>query len=102
MIATEERTKARFGDGRGNHGNCDDYGGNRKHRPDNTVASAEKKGKSGKFEDLENLNGTHTAGDCHNFQNYTRKNNQHKGKGKGKEKEDDPQKDQDDQGGSGF
>jgi hypothetical protein len=28
MIAAEEQTKARFGDGQGNQGNRDDYGGN--------------------------------------------------------------------------
>jgi hypothetical protein len=80
MIAAEERTKAKFGDGRGNQSNRDDYGGNqsnqnRKRRPDNIVASADKskKNKSRKFQDLENLpcpwhpNSNHTTADCRNF-----------------------------------
>jgi hypothetical protein len=95
MIAAEERTKVRFGDGRGNQGNYDDYGGNqsnqnRKRRPNNMVTSADKgkKNKPRKFQDLENLpclwhpNSNHTTADCRNFKNYTRKNDNSKGKDK--------------------
>jgi hypothetical protein len=109
MIASEERTKARFGDGRGN---CDDDVGNqgnqnRKRRPNNMVAFANKGKKSSKprrFQDLENLpcpwhpNSNHTTADCRSFKNYTQKSDNNKGKKKyGNDKPD-----QEYQGDRGF
>jgi hypothetical protein len=103
MISAEERTRERFGDGHDNWENYDNRGNqggqqNRKRRPDNMFASTDKSKKSNKprrFEDLENIpcpwhpNSSHTAGECRNFKNYTRKNDSGKGKGK----EDDNNKD---------
>jgi hypothetical protein len=71
------------------------------------VTSTDKSKKSSKprrFEDLENLpypwhpNSSHTAGECQNFKNYTRKNDSAKGKGK----EYDNNKDQEDKGDKEF
>jgi hypothetical protein len=69
------------------------------------LASIDKPKKSFKprrCKDLENLpcpwhpNGSHTAGECRNFKNYTRKDDKAKGK------EDDNKKDGEDQGDKGF
>jgi hypothetical protein len=111
MISVEERTQERFGDGRDNRKNYENRSNqgrqqNQKRRSDNVVASTHNSKKSSKprrFKDLENLpcpwhpNSSHTAGECWNFKNYTRKNDSTKGKGK----EDDNNKDQEDQGDKG-
>jgi hypothetical protein len=110
MIIVEEKTRERFSD-RNNRENPDiqNHRNNghqdRKRRPDNTIAVADKSKKflKFKFEDIENMHcishpqGNHITGDCCIFLDiYTRKTNN------GDKKEDNQKKDEDNPKDKGF